>query len=578
MAIGNVDFNGNHDLAMVFRNGAIYDVPFFQRSYSWEAEQWEELWEELVALLNKETDYHYMGCLVLQPSQREKKKAFRIIDGQQRLASFSIIILAVLSRLNAIINGQTNDAAAGNKDRFETFEKQYIGSKDPVSLAYYTKLKLNKEDNNFYCDSLVPLKKPASRFPKSYSQRLLDKALKWFEQKLEALYQSDGEALAKFVETIAEKTFFTVIQVDDESEAFAVFETLNARGVQLAPTDLLKNYLFSIVNKEPDTTAAKKYLKIMEEAWEGMLSTLGADKVMDFIRAYWNSKHELPKGRNLFKTIRPKVKMPKEAFDLVADLKFNAGIYAVLRNPYDRKWEDLGQKDKFEKYLNELKLFSNIKRPFPLLLAVYRKYADTDVNKLLTFLRYVSIITFRYNVICGLETREQEAVYNKAALAVNENNLDDAKRYLRTLYGKVEDSTFKEAFSTKDIKREKMTKYILAELEKDESEGQGNFEVPASVTVEHIFPQGDTHWDDWPASPDLKEHIFRLGNQTLLDAGDNRNLDNSSYDNKKAVYRNSQYKLTSSIPDEFPEWNVENINARQKNMAKRAAQLWRIDF
>ena len=109
-----------------------------------------------------------------------------------------------------------------------------------------SKLTLNRHNETFYQDYLVPLQRLPQRGLNA-SEHLLRRAFSWFKERIRERSGDDGTAVASFVDAAVDKLFFTVITVTDELNAFKVFETLNARGVRLSTTDLLKNYLFSVV-------------------------------------------------------------------------------------------------------------------------------------------------------------------------------------------------------------------------------------------------------------------------------------------------------------------------------------------
>ena len=88
------------DLKELLSNGKSYSVPPYQRDYSWKAEHWEDLWEDLLTVEASEED-HYMGAVVLETQER---KQYRIIDGQQRMASLRILILACVECLYDLAN------------------------------------------------------------------------------------------------------------------------------------------------------------------------------------------------------------------------------------------------------------------------------------------------------------------------------------------------------------------------------------------------------------------------------------------------------------------------------------------
>src|SRR5579871_4299099 len=103
------------NLLELLGNGRIYRVPPFQRDYSWTEEQWEDLWNDLLDLRDRLDERHYMGALVVEgQSDRE----FLIIDGQQRLATLSILALAVIQRLTSTGDEANRERAAALRTRF----------------------------------------------------------------------------------------------------------------------------------------------------------------------------------------------------------------------------------------------------------------------------------------------------------------------------------------------------------------------------------------------------------------------------------------------------------------------------
>lgn len=197
----------------------------------------------------------------------------------------------------------------------------------------------------------------------------------------------------------------------DELNAFKVFETLNARGVRLSATDLLKNYLFSVISKEGTHSSE---LKTLEERWESIIGLLGSDNFPEFLRVFWNSGHKLVRKAHLFKTIRQAVPDRGQAFALIRDLDRHARIYAALRNPLDTSWE----RDE-RNWLQQLQMF-NVRQPLSLLLVAFDRFGDADRSNFKQTLRAVTMLSFRYNVICGLPGNELERVYNAIAIRLTE--------------------------------------------------------------------------------------------------------------------------------------------------------------
>jgi hypothetical protein len=374
----------------------------------------------------------------------------------------------------------------------------------------------------------------------------------------------DGLGLAQFVDSLADKLFFTVITVTDELNAFKVFETLNARGVRLSPTDLLKNYLFSVVDKE---TNHPTEIETLERRWEEIITRLGNERFPNFLRVHWNSRHSFVREAELFKTIRAKVPAKEQVFALVRDMEMDVDFYVGLSRPEGEVWTETQRK-----YVRELRLF-NVRQPWALLLAANRMYDEVGFTELL---RACSIVTFRYNVIGERATNEQERVYNNIALRISSGELKqagDAIRALSPLY--LHDEAFRSGFVEKIARNERLARYILFQIEYRLTQVDYDVDSPL-YSLEHILPQksGDEVWTEF-SSKDVADAVYRLGNLTLLEADKNRRLGNGSFAEKKKVYGESQFEQTKRLASE-EVWTMSRLLARQQWMAKQATSIWRI--
>ena len=180
-------------------NGKKYHVPAFQRDYSWEQEQWEDLWNDIDELVPLPDGRHYMGALVVESTS---DRDFQIVDGQQRMATLSILALAIIATLGEQTGSQEEQTA--NQDRARRLRERFIGEKDPASLLESSKLFLNETDNGFYQDYLVQLRTPTNPRGLPRSNRLLWDCFVWFKARLVARRELRGEALAALLsETVA---------------------------------------------------------------------------------------------------------------------------------------------------------------------------------------------------------------------------------------------------------------------------------------------------------------------------------------------------------------------------------------
>jgi hypothetical protein len=558
----------NDTFRKLMGNGLTYVVPRFQRNYSWDVEQWEELWADLKADVPAgEESAHYMGYLVLRETSN---KSYEIVDGQQRLATLSIVVLAALKNLQRLAEASGQAQSDQIQQRLRRIQETYIGAQDPVTLTVQPKLTLNRNNGDYFRNHLAALG-PLPKRGVSASNILLRKAFEWFNTRLSTVAKESKTPdleLARFIEEMADRLFFTVITVTDELNAYRVFETLNARRLKLSPTDLLKNYLFATLSSTP----AAAPVDVLESRWEGLVQRLGDDDFSKYVRAHWNSRHSFVRQAELFRRVRNEVRDPKAVFELIRELEEDLETYLDFVQPDTA--EGLSE---FKKHARILKL-SSIQQPIPLLLACRRVLAPADFE---TVLRAVVVLSFRYNVICGLSPGDQENVYAVVARAVaagQSTKPADVIARLKPIYPS--DSQFRESFIEKSLssgqgRNSRIVKYILCELEARLTKKPLDW-ANQDISVEHVLPQADEA--DWPGFSDLEaeSYVSRIGNLTLLSASRNAKLGHASWPTKKAEYAQSEYLLTREIAQDDAVWSPERVHARQRRLADAAVAHWRL--
>ena len=563
------NFNTKNDtFRKLMGNGLTYRIPRFQRDYSWTEDEWEDLWLDLLGTIKEGGEpAHYMGYLVLQS---DNDKTFDVIDGQQRLTTLSIIILAALKNLTRLI--EAGNDPENNTRRLEQLRQTYVGYLDPVTLVTRSKLTLNRNNDTYFQTYIVPLHTMPVRGFRA-SEQGLRKAMEWFDKRVGEYARSSngdqGVALAQFVDSMSDKLFFTVITVTDELNAYKVFETLNARGVRLSSTDLLKNYLFSVLHRAGEH---EHEMKMLEERWESIVGRLGSESFPDFLRMHWNSRRAAVRQTELFKVIRSKVVTREHAFGLLREMEDDIDNYLALTQPETSHWLPA-----LKAYALELRMF-NVRQPLPLLLAARRKLADGDMESLM---RACVIISFRYNVIAGLQANEQERTYGAVAEKISKGDLAGLASILTALKPiYIGDPQFKAAFVEKVIRttntrNKRVVRYLLCALEKQTS-GNDHDADSDSFNIEHILPQNPG--EGWTQFRDEDAEImaYRLGNMTLMQTGANRDAGNASFAEKKPAYAASLFEITKKVAADNADWTPERLSARQTWMANQASSIWRI--
>ncbi len=339
--------------------------------------------------------------------------------------------------------------------------------------------------------------------------------------------------------------------------------------MRLSATDLLKNYLFSVLDRQGQN---EHELRKLEERWEGMVGRLGAESFPDFLRVHWNSRRSFARQSELFKTIRGKITSRESVFQLLRDMEEDLDTYLALSSPEASGWQP-----ELKVHAGTLRTF-NVRQPFPLLLAARRKFTPVDFAGLL---RACVVISLRFNVICGFSTAEQERTYNGVAERIAKGHISNLAQGLAAMTSVYPlDATFRAAFAEKSIRttqtrNNRVVRYILCALEKHLS-GQDLSFTSDSFNVEHVLPQNpQAGWDAF-SNEEAEELVFRLGNMTLMQAGANKDAGNGAYGVKRELYELSNFEITRKLAEDHAEWTPERIAAHQAWMANQATAIWRV--
>ncbi|MBL8695904.1 MAG: DUF262 domain-containing protein [Planctomycetes bacterium] len=554
------------DLKELLSNGKSYAVPPYQRDYSWKREHWEDLWDDLETVEQTRED-HYMGAIVLESIER---KHFGVIDGQQRLATLSTLILACVDYLYGLADDGEDPAA--NKERAALLESSYLGSKDPASLRINPKLKLNRNDDDFCQLNVAQRKEPLVGLRGLRgSERLLWECYCFFREKVAEKFSRSkkGQDVATFVgEIIAERLVFISVRVQDQLSAYTVFETLNARGLELTETDLLKNYLLSLAER-----LSRSQMDPILRQWARITARVGVAGFPQFLRHHLNSEREYVRQKQLFKTINRDITSLSQVFGLLDRLEKGAAWFEALGDYENEFWLDFqGAKE----HVRVLNLF-HVSQHVPLVLAAKDVFSDPqDITEVL---RYCATVSVRFNGVSRRSTHALEEAYNSAALALRREanpTLALARKELRSIY--IADEEFEADFSGLRLKSKgilgKRLRYLLAKIEKQRS-GADVSDEAMSATVEHILPEnpGEAGWEHF--TPEAHDRSYeRLGNYSLLERNLNQRIaGNADFSQKKLAYSQSQYALSKEL-DQLPEWTEDRVIKRQREMAKIAKSIW----
>jgi len=544
-------------------------IPIWQRTYSWEWDQWQDLWEDLMDLYERlrkgESANHFLGPIVLKTIEEKVGKITRrvIIDGQQRLAT--LLLLCALIRDKARGNG--DDKLAEEIDDHLLFNEFAKKTEDKPKLCP------TEADRKIFNKILS-----AEGSEELGEDNQLSAAYAFFEYKFEE--EKDRFDLEGLLDCIRALKMVT-IRLEEDDNPNRIFETLNFRGKELAQADLVRNYFMMAV--EDESIADQLYKSV----WFPMQQNLGkgtlerAENLEDFIRHYVVMiKHATVKKDETYREVRQRVKYATED-EVISELKTISTYskhYEKLLFPERESNMPIGRG--IER-LNRLRVGVH----YPFLLKVYNGFENGTINieDFLIVLKTIESYVVR-RIFQRLPTHSLNRLFADLCKLPQK---DIAEALQSELAGKESwtaqywpsDSEFKESFSTLPIYSisPERCRFVLKTLEE-------SLEHPEKVDlsglwIEHVMPETLSQaWKDYLGESweDIYDtYVHTIGNLTLIAPSLNESIKNKIFsEKKKEWYQESNVSLTKEINKKWDEWSPDDIQGRAKVLAERALKIW----
>jgi hypothetical protein len=543
----------------VLYSGDQYLVPFFQRRYAWGRKHWDRLLDDLAALADdNRAGQHFLGPLVctLEQSIPGELPRYLLIDGQQRLTTLTIVLIAL--RDLAVANGC--DQLAGE------ITEDYLTHKRRQAVQRY-KLVPRVEDREVLFALIDRAGVPEER------DSGIEKASHYFRRTIEkSLGPNAEQRLKNLFGIITDRLSLVVITINDENP-FEIFESLNSTGLPLEQADLVRNYLFMQVptdkQEEFNRTSWAPYEQTLqdagltEEAWQTA-----------FYRNYlMRSGHYVD-----VKTVYVSFKEQHRANGLsleaaVGSLSEFARIEGMLRNPSSVDNREL--RDALKRIA-----MLDIATANPLLMNLVARYQAGNLTSetLLELLGDIESFALRRS-ICGESTRAYGKWFTEAIGEIGDNPVEDLRSYWGRR-GWPDDDALVESLSTFQIYRRESKKLRLILERLEASHGHKEPIELSRLTVEHVMPQtiNDDKWgsewrrvlgNDW--EEEHERWVHTLGNLTLT--GYNSEMSNRPFADKRRDLANSNLELNKSIA-EASSWDTGAIAERAEVLATQIAELW----
>lgn len=561
---------GETTLNKLLNTSRQFIVPIFQRNYSWQKSQYEQLWFDILrASKFKEKQNHFIGSIVYidmgTPAGRPQQ--LLLIDGQQRLTTISILLCAIKDYVQKF-NLETKLI------NLAKIKNQFLYNSDEIDEDRY-KLLLNVQDKETYIklidNTIFTVNKPATNIIKCYE---------FFYERIEDFIKQHGQ-IDEIYAGIFKLSLVSISLDKDIDNPQMIFESMNSTGKDLSQTDLLRNYLLMDLTPEKQTRLYKTYWKPMEELFGEDIYKNDVNKFDYFIRDFLTLKSDtgyICKINNVYENFkRYYLDNNCEKFAVLKDLFTYAKYYACI---------DLLQEkdDELKLYWQEFKkLDSHVVYPF--LLNLYDDYScqiliKEDFKKILQV-----VISYLWRrAICEIPTNSLSKTFATLYQAVDKDDYVNSviKAFVfKSSYKRFpSDYEVREKLQTKDIYHFRLRKYLLEALENYYHKEPIDLNT-ANYTIEHIMPQNIEHnlsWqqmlgEDWQEVHSL--YLHTLGNLTIT--GYNAEMSNKSFGEKvngESGFKHSHLKLNESIA-QSDVWNKKAIQRRTNILTDIILKIWK---
>ncbi len=554
----------------------IFTVPNYQRGYAWEREQIKDFLEDLEEATDANVKAHYTGAItVVNKGQKrifpKTFDVFDVVDGQQRLTTFSIFISCFCNRLRHL-------GGVGSQEDIKSIRENIEFKEIPL-------LELNNQTNDFYKKYI--LKGLINQLPDNCSNKAQQNLADAKKQITKFLEKFQIDQIQELYETLTSKFQVNFHTLSNENEVGVVFETMNNRGLPLTQMDKVKNYLIYLSGHlETDETKKTKLAEhinscfgaVFEELMKMQATSLNQEN--DFLRysyLVYSGTNQSDVHYEIKKNLLPKkgeYTTIKNLLDYVNFLKKAAAVYSKLKRG------DIANA-KLKTLVQKIIWLGNPTNFIPLLISLFMRYDENELFEALKCLEIFSFMVYKINNHKPVAAQKElhklafgifyqtkniyditaELPKNKYASSfyfVGFLEIDDF--YLRQDNPAIAYLLFEYEQHLHEIEKSEFQNYSFEKFERDWNSG--------ILQIEHISPQT-------PLQNDPLKNVHKLGNLTLT--FQNAALSNKEFHNKIKIYEHSNLFIEKKLARET-KWNGTSINARTTELVSFARKRWNFGY
>lgn len=532
-------------------------IPIYQRNYEWDISDCEQMWQDIEDI----EDISYFFGIIICRAVNGDEKIVELIDGQQRIITFSLLLGALL-----------------NSGKYPPEYKECI-----KKCLYKGGLRTNRK-------KLVLVGENDTRYGKVIDNKFIEKTERdkhniyknyyYFVDKIEK-----SEDIDKFVNNLFKKLYIVELILNKEDDAQKVFQNLNSTGKELKLADKIRNHIFMLIPNKNDNEQEymekqyEYYLKYWVKIEENTLSWED-----EFLEKYISHKKgEDIKKKDAFKEFMTHIK-GKDIKEVFKDILKYSKYYFLCGFP--DKWGDQHKEYNFIKpYVNFL-IVNKQTTQITYFMGVLDLYAKGNLDEEETEQAFK--FTQNYYAsrqIMGYDKRGYSDLYctlnEKIAKLQKDKNLSYIEALVYHFYYEEKVTDAKKATRTDSFKEKikSANSWPKLFLFKIAEKYQTDLPISDKFTVEHIFPQNPTRWrekypEDWRDK--REQYLHTLGNRTVLTTSDNSKAKDKPFADKKHIYAESNITINNELAD-FDHWGVKEIEKRTEKFIPDVVELWGLE-
>lgn len=572
----------------LLQNGR-FSVPWHQRYYDWGAKEVQELLQDIDEAIKEGRGCYFLGAIILIESA--KGDPWEINDGQQRMVTLSLIYAALCRK----------------------FKRD--SQREGIALRILFELDANSVCTLAEAESYTPRIDPPVADTMHYEQMIRGNnigtngklTIAW--TKIDEFLDSKSiDEVEEFFDFLTKKLEIACLKVPQEVDPNSVFETINCRGKTLDDLDRIRNHFYSHF-KTSDNEKKNTVHKNLEEI---RTATRSVEQASQYMRCHLQCIFGFLRKNNFYRDVRAAIRShtpkQKSSADYILSLtekvaaQKSLGLFTGIvatPNPDPEIIKDFISKSGTTKRKRDLAVFLRELRGYkvtqPLVFALLMRYwqepdgrhkrriariVNTNLSRLTSFVLRTAFVAPKFEPSHFETDFSNFARYIMEADEVPDSTFAEFLRECdRSSHNVLDDSVFQKAISEVRMKGDPKIKHFLlginSHLQRDPqviNEGQ--------CTIEHILPKSSLYWGTWSGFEDVDPADWsgRIGNLTLMGGNDNKpgTKYNSDFEKKKETYAESSLQITKNLA-QYESWTPENIQKRQRRMARLAIKVWKFE-